>query len=106
MEYTSGPWEYDNTQDNYYGNVIRKNGIIIAKMIHGQGTTVLEHNANARLIVSCPDLLEACIQAYIAIGDLTFEECEKPLSNGRVLAMIQAAEKVKKAITKTEGNNP
>ncbi len=74
MSYTKGPWEYDNTQDNYYGNVIRKNGVIIAKMIHGRGTTVLEHNANAHLIAAAPDLLEACKKARSQIIALCSED--------------------------------
>lgn len=60
MKHTEGKWEYDNTGRYYDKGVIRKNGVLIAKMITQMTHIKGEVEANARLIAAAPELLEAC----------------------------------------------
>ena len=62
-KHTAGKWEYDTSGNHYHAymsGVIRMNGVLIAKMVTQTTHKLGEVEANARLIVAAPDLLEAC----------------------------------------------
>ncbi len=58
--HTLTPWQNDATYKYYEKHVIRHNGLVIAIICHGDGVDDAEAEANARLIVAAPSLLEAC----------------------------------------------
>ncbi len=68
-KHTLGPWILDTTGKYYPKDVVRHNGVVVCRVAPKDrpGQTPGESAANARLIVSAPDLLEACknlVQAH------------------------------------------
>lgn len=51
---TPGPWESDDTQQYYQGHVIRKNGMLICRMLDLGYPSHGDRQANARLIAEAP----------------------------------------------------
>ncbi len=104
MRHTPEPWPI---QDEYEGSIpidspVSSTGYDESMEICRVSKQIDEAQANARLIASAPDLLEACKAAYEAIGDMTLNEANKPLSNARLLTIIYASERLLGAILKAE----
>ena len=98
MSHTQGPWIYDNSEDNYVGNVIRHNGVLIARMLHCSTSTCMEHNANAHLIAAAPDLLSACKIAYLSLKEIISTRSIEAVEAG-----FKACEIIAESVAKAEG---
>lgn len=71
MKHTQGKWQYGKPfLTNKYGGtiIIHLNGVPIAKVFEEIGRETAE--ANARLIASAPELLEACKEAILFLESL------------------------------------
>jgi hypothetical protein len=69
MSYTPGPWTIQYSTNAYEGNLIYANRAIAATITEETSETTPEDKANARLIASGPDLLEAAIHALEVLQD-------------------------------------
>ena len=68
MTYTQGPWTIDYAMNDYEGHYLNGAGRLVAMTNTVENEVTDEDRANARLIASAPDLLEALNKA---ISELT-----------------------------------
>ena len=59
-DWTEGPWEVGQDDENEQGTVCSKGGGLVAVVTHECVMPRPEQDANARLIAAAPELLEAC----------------------------------------------
>lgn len=92
MKHTPGPWKV--TDNNYTLGVETEDGkYSVCDVCLSNGETrndAEEDKANARLIASAPELLEALKWAMIFVRDLRYEEQKE--KKAKIQALIQKAE--------------
>jgi predicted ATP-grasp superfamily ATP-dependent carboligase len=93
--HTTGPWEFTNANHEDYIDIDGENGRIasIFKASANEGNddiTEEEHEANARLIVAAPKMLEALVEAYDQLQSWNTES-EDTFTMKRVLEAIDKA---------------
>lgn len=97
MKHTPGPWTAEKTAGGY--ERIQKDGEIIAWTANQQYIPVKEHEANARLIASAPELLEALIDSKILLESLDLQDRGEIYKD----TIAKTIKNAKQAIAKAEG---
>ena len=96
-QFTPGPWKVE--PDNYYNerlvSIIIKENVSSADLYAKDSMPYEEYLANARLIASAPELLEACIHAHDALLSLHVCELDKERCNSLRGELRQAIAKAK-----------
>ena len=73
MSHTPGPWDYDADSREVFGTTEKYNCGWIARVVgndsDGRPLPDAERLANASLIAAAPDLLAACEELLIYLGD-------------------------------------
>jgi len=91
MKHTAGKWEYSEIS-SVVGSLISSNSVDICAVIPQKDKSITE--ANAKLIASAPELLEACKQAlkFIRCGDNMKQDLLIPTETSIEQAIAKAEE--------------
>jgi len=99
MSYTKGPWRIGNTS-NTEQDIFNGDGSVYIGFVSNTNTQSIEENkANARLIASAPDLLEACKWAFVQLGG----QLKNYAVGTDLIHKKEACIKLEQAIAKVEG---
>jgi len=104
MKYTKGPWEV-NSHEHGSHKTISKGANNICIVLLGNLSDGSTGEANAHLIASSPDLLEAC-KAMIAVGKKASANQGYDNTPGIWLDHINAVKLIRQAIAKAERSQP
>lgn len=111
MKHTKGKWKFERHGDDsqYFGNVIaeldKKNGIQEIRTItcHLKYGNPEENEANAQLITSAPELLEACKGLHKELKELWLFLAKNGAYPKTIDIETKLLSKAKQAIAKAEG---